>query len=689
MNRVRLTLLLFPCLLVLASCQGIGVKHAEITGQVDSWRASLTGEDRISPRSQQTLRQLGLEEMYLHDPAETFDRLQFKVIDWPHPDLVFAMAELSYQLGRDCERNKHPGAIKYYFFCAGYAYHYVFDPMGELAVQMHEAIDLPSTQEKPLPLNCFDPRFRLACELYNTALAKCIRAAQEVGSLNPQKCMRLPLPGGGTFTLKVSHHGFSWKPSEFGELLFCQDYRVQGFANHFRNYGLGVPLMSLHVPCQEGLPPAHTLEHQTIPVTAIFRFTGGMKELVQLRSGQLELYNPLSVKAIEMAGWSVPLETDLTTPLAYSLGHSDFEYLGYLGFARADQLKQRAGIYMFEPYQPGKIPVLFVHGLLSSPITWAPMLNDLMADPRIRDRYQFWFYLYPSGNPYLATAADLRDRLRHMREKLDPERADPAMEQMVLVGHSMGGLISKLMTVESGEDFWRLASRTSLESLPLPDETKSELQQVFYFEPLPQVTNVIFMGTPHHGSAISPSWIGRLIRKIVRLPMNVESSMMALLQNNPDYRLGDEMGRLPTSIDLLAPGAPALITLASLPKPPQVKYHSVVGIAPRSDPISYITRNLRLTDKLGDGVVPYASAHMADAESEIIVPADHMTLHQHPLSVEYVKGVLLRHWQEAKTEVKGITTSDAVQHALEIRPMVDGPRPGSSPQRPVGARKAP
>src|SRR5207245_3461486 len=138
----------------------------------------------------------------------------------------------------------------------------------------------------------------------------------------------------------------------------------------------------------------------------------------------------------------------LSTPLAYFLAHTALDSCEYTGFLRADKILDRTGVYLLEPYQPGKIPVLMVHGLLSSPLTWAPLFNDLRADPVLRERYQFWFYFYPTGNPYLATAADLRRSLEQLRNDVDPRHADPALEQMVFVGHSMGGLVSKLMTVD-------------------------------------------------------------------------------------------------------------------------------------------------------------------------------------------------------------------------------------------------
>src|SRR5207247_11201815 len=140
-----------------------------------------------------------------------------------------------------------------------------------------------------------------------------------------------------------------------------------------------------------------------------------LTDLGSCHSGRLELYNSLAVKTVEVKGRPVPLETDLTTPLAHYLSHTEFDDDSFRGFLRPEETQKRSGIYMFEPYQRGKIPVLMVHGLLSSPVTWAPLFNDLRADPVLRERYQFWFYLYPTGNPYLITAADLRHTITKLR----------------------------------------------------------------------------------------------------------------------------------------------------------------------------------------------------------------------------------------------------------------------------------
>ena len=119
---------------------------------------------------------------------------------------------------------------------------------------------------------------------------------------------------------------------------------------------------------------------------------------------------------------------------------------------------------MVEPFDPNKIPVLMVHGLWSSPMTWMEMFNDLLAYPEIRSNYQFWFYLYPTGQPFWNSANQLRDDLTELRQSLDPGHSNPIFDHMVLVGHSMGGLVTMMQTLESGQDFWNILS-----DHPFPD----------------------------------------------------------------------------------------------------------------------------------------------------------------------------------------------------------------------------
>jgi pimeloyl-ACP methyl ester carboxylesterase len=622
-------------LVFLAGCSGVAVRPVTQFDQLSAaWKASVAGKD-LSPRTLQTLRRYDLEAAYRRDPLRVFVELQNATVRDPQPDRVFALAEIAYLLGRKNERKNEADAICYYYLCAGYAYHFLFDKPAQ-------------NRDDFLADAAFDPRFRLACDLYNSGLSKCIRAAQKVGRLDPRQELRLPTPGGQVITLSVVQVGFHWQPDEFGPMLFCDDFEVVGLQNHYRTYGLGVPLIGTRVATSNAAPGhAFYPREVSFPMTAFFRFEGTLAELSAHRAGWLELHNPLSRQVVTVEGRPVPLQTDLTTPLAYFLDRTDLEGIEYTGFLNADKVQKRSGIYLFEPYQHGKIPVLMVHGLLSSPLTWTPMFNDLRADPVLREHYQFLFYLYPTSQPYLETAANLRQAIEDLRNELDPQHKDPAMDHLVCVGHSMGGLVSKLLTVDSGDDFRRLVTDRPLAELQVGAEAKEELQRVFYFKPEPVVERVVFLGTPHHGSTLSPSTAGRLLNRLAGLPKDLLQTSDALMEAKIDVRSFGDKDHPVTSIDLLAPGSPALELLAARPKPAGVHYHSIIGVAPGNDALRTLAKVFSTTTGRTDGVVPYESAHLDGVDSELEVHADHMKVHQHPLSVLEVRRILLEHLREA------------------------------------------
>ena len=633
--------LLLWIVLLAVGCSGVTVRKADRAHDLlDAWKASVFAGDQLSPRTLQTLRRCDLSDTYANNPAEAAAQLHALALRDSQPELLFALAEINYLQGKQSEKWACNDAVGHYYLSAGYAYFYLFSSAGKTP-------DAKGSECATLaPSDPFDPRFRLACDLYNASLSKCIAAAQRVGRLDPRHELILAAGKGGSFTLSVAHNGFPWKPEEFGPLLACEDYKVEGLQNQNHAYGLGVPLIATRAADAPLPEHAYYPKQVSFAATAFFRFDGGLAELGEHRTGRLELYNPLTIQAIQVRGRSVPLETDLTTPLAYYLADTKLVGLEYLGFLHGDAIKTPSSIHMLEPYQPGKIPVVMVHGLLSSPLTWAPAFNELQADPELRKRFQFLVIFYPTGNPYIATAADLRRDLEKFREDIDPQHKDAALDNMVFIGHSMGGLISKLMTVDSGDDFWKQVDNRPFSDLTLQPEARDELQRIYFFKRESCVRRVIFLGTPHHGSALSPSPLGRLGDDLVHLPKNLVDAAKDVAAENPDQPVLQAFQRVSTSVDLLAPNAPALELLASRPHPSGVHYHSVVGVLPESKR-PFLERLLPGASERGDGIVPYTSAHLDDAESELIVPADHFHVHQHPLAVLEMRRILLEHAKEA------------------------------------------
>ena len=135
------------------------------------------------------------------------------------------------------------------------------------------------------------------------------------------------------------------------------------------------------------------------------------------------------------------------------------------------------------------------------------MLNELRADPRIRRRFQFWMFLYPTGLPIPRSAAYLREQLALVRKHVDPLGRHDTQRRMVVIGHSMGGLISKAIVQASGDRLWNSLHPDSFADINASDEVRNHLRNVFFYEPDPHVARVIFIAAPHGGSPVaSSSW---------------------------------------------------------------------------------------------------------------------------------------------------------------------------------------
>jgi pimeloyl-ACP methyl ester carboxylesterase len=288
------------------------------------------------------------------------------------------------------------------------------------------------------------------------------------------------------------------------------------------------------------------------------------------------------------------------------------------------------GLSPVGPYARGKIPVVLIHGLWSSPRSWVPMIEGLQADPTLRKNYQFWTFGYPTGEPILYSASVLRRALAHARAHYDlPDGSDPAFDRMVLVGHSLGGLLAKSMAQDSGVHLWKTVSAQPADRLDGPAGARELLRQVFLFKPVPGVRRVIFIATPHRGSRLDRGAVHALGSRLIRHADPLQRAYGTLLASNgPDFFLNTFREGLPTSLDQLTWEHPRLLDLCDLGIDPAVRYHSI--IADRRDP-----------PRPGgtDGVVPYASAHLGGAASEFLVHGGHLC-QDHPLVIRECRRIL-------------------------------------------------
>jgi hypothetical protein len=208
--------------------------------------------------------------------------------------------------------------------------------------------------------------------------------------------------------------------------------------------------------------------------------------------GTPTLYDDTEVSSIRIGPYHVPLESDPSVALAYRLEGSplwDFEIAGFqrgdFSFLGVGPDRNTGGLYMLHPYLPGLIPVVFVHGTLSSPARWAQMVNELLSDRRLASTYQFWFFIYNSGNPIALSAMRLREALQSARKGVDPDGRDPALDQMVVIGHSQGGLLAKMTVVNSGTKFWDKLAKVPFDQAKLDPDTRDLLARALFVKPLP------------------------------------------------------------------------------------------------------------------------------------------------------------------------------------------------------------
>jgi triacylglycerol esterase/lipase EstA (alpha/beta hydrolase family) len=300
---------------------------------------------------------------------------------------------------------------------------------------------------------------------------------------------------------------------------------------------------------------------------------------------------------------------------------------------------------MLEPYDPDRIPVVMVHGLWSSPLTWMDMFNDLRSYPEIRSRYQFWFYLYPSGQPFWLSASQLRDDLADLHGTIDPNERDAMLDQMVLVGHSMGGLVSRMQTIDSGDDFWKIVSDEPPEKLRGAEDDRVRLVSNLIFKPTHSVRRVVTIGTPHRGSSFVNDYTRWVASRLIRLPKMMITSGQSLLQENPGYFRNAQMMTSANAIDSLAPDSPIFPVMLRAKKAEGVKYHNIIGVLEKPGLFARQAGQ-------GDGVVEYASATMKDVESEVVVNADHVRLQTVPKTILEVRRILLEHLQEVDQNVR-------------------------------------
>jgi pimeloyl-ACP methyl ester carboxylesterase len=460
------------------------------------------------------------------------------------------------------------------------------------------------------------PNDQAARNAYNFGVGRIIATIRDA-KLDPwTQPLRVPASGGEFILTHKPDPRPQWNPALY-DFTPADQFDVHGtyVTERTTRDGIGAPVVAVGREVNKNARANFSMERVYYGVTAIARFEG--------RRCVLSFEDPLAVEAVRIDGQIYPLAADFTVPLAVLLASTDPKKFELSRLLNPAKYSETARISRLQPYDPNKTVVLVIHGLMDTPATWTPMLNRLRGYEEIRRNYQFWFYSYPSGYPYPYSAAILRHELDAIEKRF------PVRKPIVVIGHSMGGCISRLLITDAGDKLWTGLLKKPPEQVPLSPESRKLFTDALIFQHRPEIGRVIFISAPLRGSELASNWLGRIGSSLVRSPVTLLKAGGNLLQITT-YRSGElKLKRIPNSVDTLAPTNRFVIAINTIPITPGIPYHTIMGDRGKGD-----------APNSSDGVVPYWSSHMDGANSELIVSSGHAA-HQNPKAIEEVRRVLM------------------------------------------------
>jgi pimeloyl-ACP methyl ester carboxylesterase len=611
LHRSRVTRILVAAILGFASagCAGIKAHDARLRNAFEDIEERIEANRgvRLSPESGAVFARQQLLTLVDRDPVGAARLLEDRLQSQSEPDGALALAELSYHLGVIFQSGSPSEAMARYHDAATLAALTLADPGGR--------------------------RTDLAVDLHNRSLARLIRLAQtkktrQTASANWRQILEAE-------GLAVQSSTAYLEPERIGDLRVASDYRIEGMGHIYRTGGLGVPLVAHRWTERDD---AKDVQEQFFPremriaATAVVSSGGGLLGGEWRRKpATLQLLDPFTIPSMVVGQRQFTLATDTTTPLATQVSRANLATLEWAGLldSNFERLGVDTGLYMLRPYEPGKIPVVFVHGLVSSPRAWVQVINELQNTPELAARYQFWLFMYPTGRPIPGSAAGLRQALLRARNMLDPDGSDAALDQTVMVGHSMGGVLAKMMAQDSELQLWNATITVARDQFKAPPEFKKSLDDVMIFRPVPFVSRLVFIATPHRGSPIADSGFGQAVSNLVRRNVDMDTRIAEVeALNGPDVISPEMRGHAINAISNLRTDSPILAALDRIPIDPRMRYHSII-------PLIGGTADT-------DGVVEYRSSHLEGAASELVFAGTHIS-QQDPPVIRELDRILREH----------------------------------------------
>lgn len=416
--------------------------------------------------------------------------------------------------------------------------------------------------------------------------------------------------------------------------------RRDGFGSEFVTV-LAKPKMSeenkyildpLNYKFKDGVNPnIHSPEYLATTISIEPAANTSLKSLLTNAPLYIKVTDPYQFDQLQVESKAYPLAANFSAPYGLWLASTNLGKAAYLSLIDRDQQLTMPHLYMLEPYNPNKKVIVLVHGLASSPEAWIRLTNDIMGDAVLREHYQVWQVFYSTNMPMLESRYQIYAITQQAFGQLDPKA--PAAQNAVLIGHSMGGVISRLLV--SNADISKQAFKIFKQRQLAQPKNIPFIVDRLKMKSINNFDRAVFLASPHRGTAYADLWFTRVARKVIRLPGAFLGAVADSLQGDIDPK--DFVKHIDNGLiqngpsDLSYKSKFMELTQGIMPKA-KLPYHSVMGNSTNSTDPNIMT----------DGIVPYKSAHLDGAVSEKIIQGGH-SIQETPEAVLELRRILRQH----------------------------------------------
>lgn len=631
----RASCLLICLVTLLSGCAGVKTVSVKTTDYISMRRGDILTTGELSTDSYAALQVLGLTEHSCQQHLDVCHERLKHSIGLATEQRMATLAELWLQQALGTDRPGRARSVTHhqlnaYLETARYAYAYLF--FSERSPQSR-ALEDRQTQVR---------------DYYNFAVQQAV-----TGMFNQyQDAFRDSLDAQGRFQTQTTDWTISGSLRKLrlshdqafpSQLIPASSLTFKGMRNQYRRDGIGAELVAVMAKKVVDRHSAQqTFSETPFPaLTVTLRFPGdSLTDVLTTQAVELLGFDPYRTDQVTLAQQPVPLAANFTSGYGLWLARSGFASQSLLTLFGRGAVLEQPHVYLMQPYDPERRIIVLLHGLASSPEAWINVANEMLGDETLRKNYQIWQLYYPTNAPIALNHQNIREAIQDTLSFFDPDQQHPATQDMILIGHSMGGVLARLLVSSSGEQLWE----DIVQRFQLTGRRKSRAQEVLktyaWFEPMPQVQRAIFIAAPHRGTPFAENRLARWSAKMIKLPFSMLGRVTEIAQIlvDPSSAQAAPITRTFNSIDNLSSEDPFIHMSASLPISSAVAYHSIIGHDKLSVPLL----------ESSDGVVPYRSAHLPEAVSEKVIHSWH-SVQEKPEAIIEVRRILHEHLQDGAT----------------------------------------